>query len=62
MPRLRMNGIQSLPLLPVYVWLHGMLKENFTFTFYVYLQNRIEIVGQQIDYCACQFIYYILKL
>jgi len=48
MPRLKMNAVKGLPLLPVYVRLHGMQKEHFTFTFYVHMQNRIDIVGQQI--------------
>jgi len=57
-----MHGIKGLPLLSVYVWLHGVERESFTFNFYVYLQARTEIVGQHIDYYARQFIYYILKL
>jgi hypothetical protein len=46
----------------VCVRLQGMEREKITFNFYFYLQTRIEIVGQQIDYCARQVIYYILKL
>jgi hypothetical protein len=61
-PRPRMHEITGQPVLPVYAWLHGMGKENYICTFYVYLLTRTGIVAQQIDHCSRRFIYYILKL